>query len=114
MDVGNVTDKFEGLKKYNSSREHAEKNAREREKKSTDHENRDIAEVLDKLNRSTSDLNRSNEKVSFSFHEKTDRIIMKVTDMNSNEVIKEIPSKDAIKLLEHLREFIGILIDESR
>ncbi|HDP80617.1 MAG TPA: flagellar protein FlaG, partial [Spirochaetes bacterium] len=50
----------------------------------------------------------------FSYHEKTQRVIMKVQDPETNETIREIPSRDMIKLLEHIHDFIGTFVDELR
>ena len=49
------------------------------------------------------------ERMSFSFNEKTQRIIVKVMNNDTNEVVREIPSKEAIKLLEHIQDFLGML-----
>ncbi|HOW83483.1 MAG TPA: flagellar protein FlaG [Spirochaetota bacterium] len=72
---------------------------------------KEIYESLDRLNAAMSDFN---ERISFSYHEKTNRIIVKVIDSHTNEVVREIPPKDMIKLLEHLKDSMGILVDESR
>ncbi len=55
-----------------------------------------------------------NNRIAFSVDEKTDRIIMRVLDANNNEVIREIPPKEVIRLAAQIREMIGMFIDESR
>ena len=55
-----------------------------------------------------------NERVSFRFHEKSNRVIFKVLNTRTNEVIREIPPKELIRLLEHMHELIGMFVDESR
>ncbi len=55
-----------------------------------------------------------NNRISFSVDEKTDRIVMRVLDANNNEVIREIPPKEVIRLAAQIREMIGMFIDESR
>jgi uncharacterized FlaG/YvyC family protein len=60
-------------------------------------------------------LSRSfNEKVQFSIDNKTNKVVIKVMDKNTNEVISEIPGKYSIRLLEHVRENMGNFVDESR
>jgi flagellar protein FlaG len=71
----------------------------------------EISEIVDRLNSGVKDMH---ERLSFSVHEKTQRIVVKIVNTDTNEVIREIPSKDAIKLLEHIQDFLGMVIDESR
>jgi flagellar protein FlaG len=60
-------------------------------------------------------LSRSfKEKVQFSVDSKTNKVVIKVMDRDTNEVISEIPGKYSIRLLEHIRENIGNFVDESR
>ncbi|MCL2155155.1 MAG: flagellar protein FlaG [Leptospirales bacterium] len=55
-----------------------------------------------------------NERVQFSVDNKTNKVIIKVMDRDTNEVISEIPGKYSIRLLEHIRENLGNFVDESR
>lgn len=70
-----------------------------------------IRRTVDELNRLTGNFN---EKVQFGFHENSNRIVIKIIDKDTNEVVSEIPSKYSLKLLEHIQESIGLFIDESR
>jgi len=54
------------------------------------------------------------EKVQFSVDNKTNKVVIKVMDRDTNEVISEIPGKYSIRLLEHIRENVGNFVDESR
>lgn len=75
----------------------------------------EIATAIGKMNKSVEESNsRENEQIRFSYHEGTNRIIMRVTDSETNEIIREIPSKNALKFLEYLQEYAGIFVDESR
>lgn len=67
--------------------------------------------MIQKLN---GDERIRNEKIAFRYHESTDRVIVSVLDAETEEVVREIPSKDMIRLIEHLRDYIGVLVDESR
>ena len=71
----------------------------------------EVSEIVDRLNHGVREIH---ERMSFSFHEKTKRIIVSVIDGDTNQVVREIPSKEAIKLLEHIQDFLGMLVDESR
>jgi len=58
-------------------------------------------------------INR-NTVAEFGFYESTNKIIIKIRDKNTNEIIKEIPSEKALELLEKAIEFAGMLVDEKR
>ena len=72
----------------------------------------------DDVKMAVSELNRLagsfNEKVQFSLDDRTNRVIIKLIDRDTNEVVSEIPSKYSIRLLEHFQQSMGIFIDESR
>ena len=71
----------------------------------------DIKMAVSELNRLAGSFN---EKVQFSLDDKTNRIIIKLIDRDTNEVVSEIPSKYSIRLLEHFQEYMGLFVDESR
>ena len=73
--------------------------------------NDNAADIVDTLNSAAKSINK---RISFSYHEKANRVIMKVTDTKTNEIIREIPPKEMIRLLEHIHEMIGMFVDESR
>ncbi|HPS58401.1 MAG TPA: flagellar protein FlaG [Spirochaetota bacterium] len=71
----------------------------------------DIKRTVAELNRLSGSFN---EKVQFGYHENTNRIVIKIIDKDTNEVVSEIPSKYSLRLLEHIQENIGLIVDESR
>lgn len=71
----------------------------------------EIGNLVDKLNEKSHDVNA---RISFSFHEKTNQVIMKVLDSESNEIIREIPAKDVVRVAEHIQDTLGMFLDESR
>lgn len=54
------------------------------------------------------------DRISFEFNEKTKRLIMRVTDPLTSEVVRQIPSKEVVKLLENIHDMLGVFIDEQR
>ncbi len=54
-----------------------------------------------------------NVRVRFSFHESSGKTLIKVTDKNTNEVIRQIPSEQILKFSANLDKMIGILFDEE-
>lgn len=71
----------------------------------------EIADVVDRLNSGVKDMH---ERLTFSIHEKTQRVVVKIINTDTNEVIRELPAREAIKLLEHIQDFLGMIVDESR
>ncbi|MBP7073221.1 MAG: flagellar protein FlaG [Clostridiaceae bacterium] len=49
-----------------------------------------------------------------SVHEKTNRIMVKVVDKETKEVIREIPPEKILNLMAKLWEMAGIIVDERR
>ncbi len=70
-----------------------------------------VNDLVDTLNSAARSVN---QRVSFSFNKETNRVIMKVIDAGTNEVVREIPPKEMIRLLEHMHDLIGMFVDESR
>lgn len=54
-----------------------------------------------------------NKGLRFSIHEDTNRIMVKVVDVLTSEVIKEIPPEDVLDTVARIREAIGLLVDEK-
>ncbi len=48
----------------------------------------------------------------FGIHEKTNRIVIKLVDRDTQEVIKEIPPEKTLDLLAKRMELAGVLVDE--
>lgn len=71
----------------------------------------DYSNFIKTLNRAASKVDQN---VSFDYHKPTNRIIMKITDPSTNEVVKQIPSKDMVELLEDINQMVGLLVDEKR
>ncbi len=71
----------------------------------------EMKNMVDTLNSAAKSVNK---RISFDYHDKTRRIIMRVTDFKTGEVIREIPEKEMIQLVEHLQDMIGMFLDQSR
>ena len=53
-----------------------------------------------------------NRKLQFSIERELDSVIIKIIDLNTDEVIKEIPSEDIQKLKIRIRKTTSLLFDE--
>lgn len=74
-------------------------------------------ELEDEVRESVKDINEIVDKVkeglSFQIHEDTEKMMVKVVDLNTDEVIKELPPEEMLDLQARIHEMIGILIDET-
>ena len=70
-----------------------------------------MKDAIDKVN---AKIVPSKTRCEFSYHEDTKRVSIKVIDQNTEEVIREIPSEEALELIQRMWEMAGILVDEKR
>ena len=71
----------------------------------------DMKALVDLLNKESSS---HGERITFSYNEKVNSVIMEVINDKTLEVVKEIPARDAVKLVENIRDYLGVLVDEKR
>jgi len=53
------------------------------------------------------------EDLSFEIHDETERMMVKVIDRKTHEVIKELPPEEMLDLSARIHEMVGLLIDEK-
>ncbi|WAJ71029.1 flagellar protein FlaG [Catenovulum adriaticum] len=82
-----------------------------------DAEQNQIETALDEV---TTFVQTQNRQLNFSFDEQSNRSIIKVTDSDSGEMIRQIPSEDVLKLAQRIKELqtdageaIGVLINRQ-
>lgn len=59
-------------------------------------------------------LQSTNTHLKFTLHEKLNDYYVQVINDQTNEVIREIPSKKVMDFAAKMHEMIGLLIDEKR
>lgn len=64
-------------------------------------------------------VKRANNKLTkthceFSYNEDVNRVSITVYDNETNEVIREIPPEESLKMLQKLWEIAGLMVDEKR
>ena len=69
-----------------------------------------IIKAVETMNK---ELEPSGKKLAYSIHERTNQILIKVIDIETNEVIKEIPDEKLMDMMADSCEASGILIDEK-
>ena len=72
--------------------------------------NVDLDKLKKVMEQAISSLPHSSAK--FGIHEKTNRIIIKLVDRDTQEVIKEIPPEKTLDLLAKRMELAGVLVDK--
>lgn len=66
-----------------------------------------IAEMNEKIN-------NSNQEAIFGVHEETNRVMIKIVDKETKEVVKEFPPEKTLDMIAKVWEVAGILVDEKR
>ena len=66
------------------------------------------------MNEINSKLKPTKTRCEFSYHEEVNRVSIKILDRETNEVVREIPPEESIKVLEKVYEIAGLLVDEKR
>lgn len=69
----------------------------------------ELRQMADRMNDAVATLNQS-LKFEFSEH---NRLIIKLVDTNTKEVIREIPPESLVRAFEHMQELMGLLLDRK-
>lgn len=69
----------------------------------------EVESAVESINNAIEHISRA---LRFSIHEDTQRVMVKVIDVNTDEVIKELPPEAVLDTAARIREMIGLLIDE--
>ena len=70
-----------------------------------------LKKMIAEMNRK---ISNSNEEAVFGVHERTNRIMIKILDKYTKEVIKEFPPEKTLDMIASIWEMAGILVDEKR
>lgn len=49
----------------------------------------------------------------FVIDKETDQVVVKILDTEKNEVIRQIPSEDALRISKNIKEMLGLLFDSK-
>jgi len=69
-----------------------------------------LSGVISMLNQQMQSTQRG---LGFSYDESKKTPVVKVTDVNSGEVVRQIPTEDAIKMAHHIDQFKGLLYNNK-
>lgn len=70
----------------------------------------------DRIKKAVEDLNKKmgSSEVQFGIHEATNRVMIKIVDKETKEIIKELPAEKTLDMIAKAWEMAGILVDEKR
>lgn len=71
-------------------------------------------QLQDAIKKANGQFKTRNTRCEFAYHEKINRVSIKILDRDTEEVIREIPPEEAIEMVEKMWELAGFLVDEKR
>lgn len=74
----------------------------------------DAARIKNAINDVNNKIKPTKTRCEFSYHEEVNRVSIKIRDRETNEIVREIPPEESIKVLEKIYEIAGLLVDEKR
>jgi len=90
-----------------SPKDKQDEEIKKEEKKVTKEE---LQELTTKLNKEMAPLNPD---IRFHYNDKVNELVVNVVDKNTDKVIRKIPSDEALKIMEKMRELVGALFDDK-
>lgn len=84
------------------------------EKKQQKDQRSEAARIKNAINDVNNKLKPTKTRCEFSYHEEVNRVSIKIRDRETNEIVREIPPEESIKVLEKIYEIAGLLVDEKR
>lgn len=69
----------------------------------------------DRIKKALKEMNAQlpNSEAKFGIHEETNRVMIKLVDKDTQEVIKEIPPEKTLDMIAKCMELAGVLVDEK-
>ena len=68
-----------------------------------------IKKAIDTINKQL-----SHTECQYGFHEKTNRVTIKIVDKDTDKIIKEFPPEETLEMIAKAWELAGLLVDEKR
>lgn len=69
--------------------------------------------VMNAIEKANKKLEGADKEFEFAIHEKTKQIMIKVLDVNTKEVIKELPPEKILDMVAAMCENAGLFVDEK-
>lgn len=110
-DVDNTNSLQKGIKDWSQSNTRSISQLNEYEKNNMPVSERVVIDAIQKANKA---ILGGNRRFEFSIHEKTNEIMVKVFNSETDELIREIPNEKILDMVANICEMAGILVDERR
>ncbi len=74
-------------------------------------------DIKQQLNKTVSNLNEQmkslDTNITFGFNDKIDTMFVSVIEKSTGKVIRKIPTEEAMKLSEKMKEIVGMIFDKK-
>ncbi len=80
------------------------------EKSDTQKLKKQLQEITDQLNKEMNPLNTS---IRFGFDDSIEELYVSVIDTSNEQIIRKIPSEEAMRLAAKMRELVGMIFDKK-
>ncbi len=77
---------------------------------SLDEEKKILKQSTEKFNEMSDKLNLD---VKFAYNDKIDQVYLNVIDKKTGQIIRKLPSEEAMKISESMKELVGNLLDKK-
>ncbi|MHA6258391.1 flagellar protein FlaG [Sporosarcina sp. CAU 1771] len=81
--------------------------------KSSDERPLPVEEAKEMLDSMNTFLKSANSQLKFQLHDELNEYYVTIVDSDTDEVIKEIPSRKLMDIHAAMREFVGLLVDRK-
>jgi flagellar protein FlaG len=71
------------------------------------------AQIEDTVKELNAMMERIQTNLSFSIDDTSKKVVIKVIDSRTQEVIRQIPPEETLRIASHISKLMGIFIDES-
>ncbi len=82
----------------------------EKKEISLNEEQKILQQSSEKFNEMSDKLNLD---VKFAYNDKIDQVYLNVIDKNTGQIIRKLPSEEAMKISETMKELVGNLLDKK-
>ncbi len=76
-----------------------------------------VTPSIAQLNKAVSDINKTIQSLSpgieFTVDKESDRVVVKIIDQQTNEVLRQIPTEEALEISKSLGKLQGLLIKQQ-
>ncbi len=78
--------------------------------KQKDVSEKELKKAVNEINDAFKSMNIARQ---FVIDKDTDQVVVKILDTEKNEVIRQIPSEDALRISKNIKEMLGLLFDSK-